>query len=53
LRSTIMEVAGRHGLAPIACSTHPFSRWSDHAVLLSAVCTCTSVSTTTRCASTS
>jgi carboxylate-amine ligase len=29
LRSTIIEVAGRHGLAPIACSTHPFSRWSD------------------------
>ena len=29
LRSTIVEVAARHGLAPIACSTHPFSRWSE------------------------
>ena len=29
LRSTVIEVAERHGLAPIACSTHPFSRWSD------------------------
>lgn len=29
LRKGIIEVAGRHGLAPIAASTHPFSRWSD------------------------
>jgi len=27
LRSTIAEVAGEHGLAPIAASTHPFSLW--------------------------
>lgn len=29
LRRGIVEVAARHGLAPIAASTHPFSRWSD------------------------
>ena len=29
LRSAIIEVADRHGLAPIASSTHPFSRWVD------------------------
>lgn len=29
LRKGIIEVAGRHGLAPIAASTHPFSRWSE------------------------
>ena len=29
LRSGIIEVAGRHGLAPIAASTHPFSRWVE------------------------
>ncbi len=29
LRRTIIDVAGRHGLAPIAASTHPFSRWSE------------------------
>lgn len=29
LRRTIIEVAGRHGLAPIASSTHPFSHWSE------------------------
>ncbi len=29
LRSSIKEVANRHGLAPIASSTHPFSRWQD------------------------
>jgi len=29
LRSCIVEVTGRHGIAPIASSTHPFSRWSD------------------------
>ena len=29
LRSSIIEVADRHGLAPIAASTHPFSRWTE------------------------
>ena len=29
LRRTIIDVAGRHGLAPIASSTHPFSRWTE------------------------
>lgn len=29
LRSNIIEVAERHGLAPIAASTHPFSKWTD------------------------
>ena len=29
LRSGIIEVAGRHGLAPVAASTHPFSRWVE------------------------
>ncbi|HLQ84530.1 MAG TPA: carboxylate-amine ligase, partial [Salinisphaeraceae bacterium] len=29
LRQGIIAVADRHGLAPIAASTHPFSRWSD------------------------
>ena len=29
LRACIIEVTGRHGIAPIASSTHPFSRWSD------------------------
>lgn len=29
LRRTVAEVAGRHGLAPIAASTHPFARWTD------------------------
>ena len=29
LRSGISEVANKHGLAPIASSTHPFSRWQD------------------------
>ncbi len=27
LRSTVAEVAARHGLAPIAASTHHFARW--------------------------
>lgn len=27
LRSTVAEVAGRHGMAPIAASTHPFALW--------------------------
>jgi carboxylate-amine ligase len=27
LRRTVAEVAARHGLAPIAASTHPFARW--------------------------
>jgi carboxylate-amine ligase len=29
LRSTIVEVTGRYGLAPIAASTHPWARWLD------------------------
>ena len=27
LRRAVVEVADRHGLAPIACSTHPFAHW--------------------------
>ncbi len=27
LRGTVAEIARRHGLAPIAASTHPFSEW--------------------------
>ncbi len=27
LRRVVSEVAGRHGLAPIAASTHPFAQW--------------------------
>jgi carboxylate-amine ligase len=27
LRETIVEVAGKHGMAPIAASTHPFAAW--------------------------
>jgi carboxylate-amine ligase len=29
LRRNIIDVAGNHGVAPIAASTHPFSEWSD------------------------
>ena len=29
LRRVIVDVADSHGLAPIAASTHPFSRWVD------------------------
>jgi carboxylate-amine ligase len=29
LRRNIIEVANRHGLAPIAASTHPFSLWTE------------------------
>jgi len=29
LRGNIIEVTSRHGLAPIAASTHPFSRWTE------------------------
>jgi carboxylate-amine ligase len=29
LRKAIIEVTGRHGIAPIASSTHPFSLWSE------------------------
>ena len=29
LRRSVIEVASRHGLAPIAASTHPFSRWTE------------------------
>jgi len=28
LRETVARLAGQHGLAPIAASTHPFARWS-------------------------
>jgi carboxylate-amine ligase len=29
LRRSVIDVANRHGLAPIAASTHPFSRWTE------------------------
>ena len=29
LRRTVADVAAKHGLAPIAASTHPFSEWRD------------------------
>lgn len=29
LRKAISDVAARHGLAPIAASTHPFARWTE------------------------
>jgi carboxylate-amine ligase len=29
LRQIVIDVANRHGLAPIAASTHPFSRWAE------------------------
>jgi carboxylate-amine ligase len=29
LRRIIIDVADRHGLAPVASSTHPFSRWAE------------------------
>ncbi len=29
LRKIVIDVADRHGLAPVASSTHPFSRWAD------------------------
>ena len=29
LRRTVIDIAGAHGLAPIAASTHPFSHWSE------------------------
>lgn len=29
LRKTIVDVAATHNLAPIAASTHPFSKWQD------------------------
>jgi len=29
LRKSIIEVTDRHGIAPIACSTHPFSHWAE------------------------
>jgi carboxylate-amine ligase len=28
LRQTVADIAGRHGMAPIAASTHPFARWN-------------------------
>ncbi|MFZ3235660.1 MAG: carboxylate-amine ligase [Stellaceae bacterium] len=27
LRGTVVEVAARHGMAPVAAATHPFARW--------------------------
>lgn len=27
LRGTVIEVAARHGMAPVAAATHPFARW--------------------------
>ncbi|MEL7450941.1 MAG: carboxylate-amine ligase [Pseudomonadota bacterium] len=32
LRRTIVEVAGKHGLAPIAASTHPFATWQNQSI---------------------
>jgi carboxylate-amine ligase len=29
LRATVAEVAAKHGLAPLAASTHPLSEWSE------------------------
>ena len=29
LRGAVKQVANKHGLAPIASSTHPFSRWTE------------------------
>ena len=29
LRRNVIAVAGQHGIAPIAASTHPFSKWVD------------------------
>jgi glutamate---cysteine ligase / carboxylate-amine ligase len=29
LRATVVRVAAKHGLAPIAAATHPFARWSE------------------------
>ncbi len=29
LRRTVAEVAARHGLAPMAASSHPFARWAE------------------------
>jgi carboxylate-amine ligase len=29
LRKVVIDVADRHGLAPVASSTHPFSRWAE------------------------
>ena len=29
LRSTVVEVAGEYGLAPIASATHPFAKWNE------------------------
>ena len=29
LRSGVARIAGRHGLAPVACSTHPFGDWRE------------------------
>lgn len=32
LRRTVVEVAGRHGAAPIAASTHPFAEWHEQRI---------------------
>ncbi len=29
LRRSVIDIADKHGLAPIAASTHPFSQWSE------------------------
>ena len=29
LRETVADVTGKHGLAPIAASTHPFAKWAE------------------------
>ncbi len=29
LRKSVIEVTGRYNIAPIACSTHPFSQWFE------------------------
>jgi len=29
LRRSVIDIAAKHGLAPIAASTHPFSQWSE------------------------
>ncbi|WP_404378584.1 carboxylate-amine ligase [Caenispirillum salinarum] len=29
MRGVVSQAAGRHGLAPIAASTHPFAQWSE------------------------
>jgi carboxylate-amine ligase len=65
LRKNIIDVAANHGIAPIAASTHPFSKWVDQkhtekdrydqlpqGASLSAECTCMWVSRIMSCGST-